>query len=241
MEELMDKIIKEREIRKLIHFTRLENLTSIMEHGILSKQALDMIDIDYISNDVERLDHHEDHVSCSISFPNYKMFYSLRMRDKNTKWVVLVIDPQIILDKECAFFHTNAASTLCRDIPLMNIQNREAFDAIFKNFNDWLKIADPMEYEINQKFLALCGGVSDDTQETDLRKTLNISDDFPTDPQAEVLIRGGIEKKYIYAIIFQDSKTRSDSECMVDDDIFISDKLPAFFGPRGDYEHWKRN
>ena len=72
------EILKERNIKKIVHFTKVENLESIFENGILSVNRLNDSSIAYSPSDPFRLDDKLNMISTSISFPNYKMFYSKR-------------------------------------------------------------------------------------------------------------------------------------------------------------------
>ena len=76
----IQQVIENRQIKGLVHFTRLENLVSILHNGIVPRSYLfdDNIPITGMVNDALRLDG-KQHGSCfSISFPNWKMFYSYR-------------------------------------------------------------------------------------------------------------------------------------------------------------------
>jgi hypothetical protein len=66
----MKTLIKERGISSILHVTRMENLESILTHGLMPRSMLDDKHIDAVFNDDVRHDVHLDHVSCSISFPN---------------------------------------------------------------------------------------------------------------------------------------------------------------------------
>ena len=104
-------ILKEKEISKLVHFTKVDNLENILEYGIFSVELLNILSIGYIPSDNNRLDGKLEFISTSISFPNYKMFYKKRSDDYNTRWAVITIDPKVIIDKlDSEFYSTNAAN-----------------------------------------------------------------------------------------------------------------------------------
>lgn len=85
-------VINRRNIKFLVHFTRLENLDNILTNGIIPRN--DMTDqfikpFDFLLNDKEsngkyiynddyRYDGKCDYSCFSISFPNNLMFYRLR-------------------------------------------------------------------------------------------------------------------------------------------------------------------
>ena len=75
--EAMLDVIKRRNITELCHFTRVSNYESIMKYGLCSRAYLeshDVLSAEY--SDELRLDGYIDAISLSVSFPNYKMFYS---------------------------------------------------------------------------------------------------------------------------------------------------------------------
>lgn len=105
------EILKKRNIEKIVHFTKVENLESIFENGILSVNRLNDSSIAYSPSDPFRLDDKLNMISTSISFPNYKMFYSKRMENTDIDWAVITIDPNLIIHKlDSEFYKTNAAS-----------------------------------------------------------------------------------------------------------------------------------
>ena len=82
--------LKERRIDTLIHFTRLENLASILSYGLLSRRAIatDPRVGRVRTNEPELPEAWRDMISLNISFPNYRLFYQMQaMRpwpDSNT-------------------------------------------------------------------------------------------------------------------------------------------------------------
>lgn len=67
--------VVERKIKYLVHFTRIENLSSIMSYGLIPVASLSERRIDYVNNDLYRIDGFENATCLSIQFPNYKMFH----------------------------------------------------------------------------------------------------------------------------------------------------------------------
>ena len=112
----LQQICTERHIRTLIHFTRIENLSSILQQGLLGRSFLEKRGQPFEWNDEQRLDAHKEAVCLSISFPNYQMFFSVRERKKkaneanDSQWIVLLLDANILWELDCAFFQENAAS-----------------------------------------------------------------------------------------------------------------------------------
>ena len=108
----MEQIIKRRGIKLLYHFTLLDNLESIIANGIVTRTYVAENGITATFNDELRLDHHENATCLSIAHPNYKLFYTFRQKNTDKDWVVIGLHPQILIDKNCSFYPTNAASAL---------------------------------------------------------------------------------------------------------------------------------
>ena len=71
-------LLQNRGVKHLYHFTNIDNLSSILRHGILSVNKLRSNGIKYFYNDPNRYDGNPDAISISISFPNSKLFYKFR-------------------------------------------------------------------------------------------------------------------------------------------------------------------
>ncbi len=83
----MEKFIVKRKIKYLVHFTKLTNLSNILDKGLIPRETLNGLNVPEVTySDNLRLDEHEYANCCSISFPNYKMFYKLRKTDDNIDW-----------------------------------------------------------------------------------------------------------------------------------------------------------
>lgn len=148
-----------------------------------------------------------DAVCLSIGFPNYKMFFGLRKDYAGETWVVLAISPQALWDLDCAYCVANAASNGVTAIPLAQRKSVAAMQAMYA---DW-----PGKP----------------------RADLEIPDNYPTNPQAEVLALKGVPRKYIMAVITLNEAVRKD----------LMAKFPGvdiralvkYFRYRRDYAHWK--
>lgn len=107
-EEIYDYLIK-RGVEYLVHFTPVSNLQSILRYGIVPRAFLKNGTFTYL--DEVRLDNKLDYSCFSISFPNYKMFYSY-WNGSRRKFAVMLIDIGIIrnipIDK-MIFVPSNAA------------------------------------------------------------------------------------------------------------------------------------
>jgi hypothetical protein len=172
----MDEAVRIRKIKQVWHFTRLVNIDSILEHGLLSRQQLETTGIDSEYNDENRFDYQNGAICCSIGFPNYRMFYRLRQSHFGVDWVVIALNPKILWEKDCAFCITNAANSSVTCIPIEDRKGPKAFNALYE--------------EIEGK---------------PSRSELDILDSFPTDPQAEVLVLDPIEVDYIIGVATESS------------------------------------
>lgn len=99
-----------RFIDHVLHFTRVENLPSIINEGILSRVQLQKRRLAaFFSND-ERWDDNDDAVSVSISCINLRMFEFKRKGVEEAGWVVLLIDRSLLWMLDCNFFSENAST-----------------------------------------------------------------------------------------------------------------------------------
>ena len=125
----IEELMQRRGIMHLVHFTRAENLRSILSGGLIPRMWLNGDSA--IFNDEFRYDRCEDAVCASIEFPNYKMFYQLREANSSGAWVVLLLSAQILLDFDCAFCQTNAGSEASYAVPLAQRQGAGALAALY--------------------------------------------------------------------------------------------------------------
>lgn len=145
----IQKIIDEREIKSVFHFTRVENLSNILTNGILPRNNLAAGTA--IFNDTLRADGKLDHSSFSISFPNHKMFYRLRSADPESKWAILVFEPDLLTKHNCLFYPVNAASSSVSTLPLDSFRGALALENMFtynsESREDFLKSCDPTDVQ----------------------------------------------------------------------------------------------
>jgi hypothetical protein len=134
----IQEYVAERGIAYLLHFTRLTNLGSILQHGLVRRGRLDGQNVTGVVNDQYRLDG-TDAVSVSIGFPNYKMFYRYRQENPQEDWVVVVINPSALWELPCAFCVTNAAATRVSVIPIAQRRGLAAFQAMYGDFDDKIR------------------------------------------------------------------------------------------------------
>lgn len=171
----MERLLAERGIRALYHFTQAENLESIFAHGLLPRGLLERQGIPAHFNDGLRLDDCRGAVCVSIGFPNYRMFYRFRQKDTAVQWAVLRLRVQVLLDCPCIYCWTNAGNAQVYNTPPARRAGGRAFLKMFA------------ERE---------GGPT--------REEMQLPCYYPTDPQAEVLVFGRILPGYIVQVDFED-------------------------------------
>lgn len=100
--------INSRYINNIYHFTNIDNLESILEKGILSKNKLLEGHISFSETDQYRYDNKLDYINTSISYFNYKMLYELTCT--NNKYILMEINNKPLLKNDTLFSNKNAAS-----------------------------------------------------------------------------------------------------------------------------------
>lgn len=211
MHTKLKKQIKKRKVKYVLHFTNIENLSNILKNGLIPREELENTDTNFEYNDNYRYDGYENSISCSIEQPNYKMFYKLRMNNKDSKWAVIILKKSILWKKDCSFFETNAASRKMRYKDAERREGNKAFKSLFGEL-DW----------------------------SNPRDELNIPSSYPTDPQAEILVFDKIESKYITHIVLEDGLNVGNATKNKFPNITFQNHKP-FFSPRKDYEFWTAN
>lgn len=205
--------ITNRGIADLIHFTPTLNLLSILEQGqimsrsIIENMGVDAIDIlDFVQfTDEVRYDD-KSYINLSISAPNTFLlpkFMERTLDDPSIHWCVLTIDTKHIYDFETLFAVTNAASGAARN------QYRITSDlAKFKMMFDPV-----LNYNAFNGPRRIVRG--------------NIRDHYPTDIQAEVLVKDTIPLCSIKSVCFQNETDLAEAKAAMSDfdtSNFIVDK-----------------
>lgn len=195
---------KQVKVPYLTHFTKTENLSSILKNGIFPVSRFDELDSTPATNDELRLDGHLEGISISVSFPNSQMFYKYRMADPEVRWSVLVLKPSILWKKDCAFCKHNAADGRISCQPLNNLSTPDAFKDLFTEIEG---------------------------AQTRKEQLLKPSD--PTDVQAEILVLDIIEPKYIAGICFDSSEDKKAySKEIIDKKLYFHGKDKGLFSSR---------
>jgi hypothetical protein len=163
-------VLAAKQVTSLVHFTPMQNLDSIVNNDLLSRDQCKRVGVQPTTTDNFRYDGLLDYISVSISFPNDRMFY-LKQQRLNYSWAILLLSPAVITSQQSLFFSTNAAS------------------AKKTNQLDGLDSA--------AAFLTLFGSADTATPSHGLGRS------FPADPQAEIMVKQTIAKKYIQSIVFR--------------------------------------
>lgn len=105
-------ILNKHEVTRLCHFTKFQKLCHILEfeQGILASKAI-RFDTKNVIDD-ERYDGETDHVCCSIQYPNSWYLKKAKERDQDMifrDWIVLYIDPSILMYRDAKFCPCNAS------------------------------------------------------------------------------------------------------------------------------------
>jgi len=105
--------LREHEIERLVHFTRLENVCSITRYGLIPRDHLNLDVVKLVVgprfSDDMRLDGMVESTCLSLTSANYKMFYRKRQFYGSARWAVLEIDPRAMTRFFFTFTPTNAA------------------------------------------------------------------------------------------------------------------------------------
>lgn len=117
------------EIPYLVHFTRIENLKSIMKKGLLSRVKVDAEIDEAITNDENRLDGRRHTISLSIAHPNDRMF--TKYREDPEQWCVLGIRKEILWELDCLFFKHNAADIRVSGKPDNELRTSDSLSSLY--------------------------------------------------------------------------------------------------------------
>lgn len=215
--EKIRRAVRDRGIQYLVHFTQLDNVPSILEHGLLSRRKLDKREIEYELNDENRFDQALGAISLSISFPNYKMFSHHRNKGCNAgvRWAVLLLRRDLLWKTKCTYHYTNAASKDFRHKRSQDLKSLKAFERMFTREIEG-KCRDP-----------------------------RIPPSYTTDPQAEVLVFQWIPADRITAVHIEKREDRETLiEKCKEQNIIIRSSLfkvcDRFFKPRQDWRRWQK-
>ncbi len=124
----IESFVRARNIKSLVHFTRVDKLQYILREGILNHRKLRELQRPVL--DQYRFDGKPDHVCASVEFPNFQMFYRYA-QDDAADWCVLTICPSILWRQDCLFYPYNAASSELARRPASDFRGLGAFEDLF--------------------------------------------------------------------------------------------------------------
>lgn len=108
------EVLRKRGVTRLCHFTKLQKLCHILEseQGILASSIIR--DDTKNVTDTERYDGEINYVCCSIQYPN--SWYLKKAMEKNydlifKEWVVLYIEPSVLIYRNAKFCPCNASKS----------------------------------------------------------------------------------------------------------------------------------
>lgn len=178
LQERVEAIALSKKIPFLVHFTRTENIPSIMQHGLIPVGIANGLGLAPRINDPLRLDGRLNGTSLSISFPNAQMFYRLRKENPDVSWAVLAISTCVLWSKDVFFCCHNAADKRVSKLAPDVLRQSDTFETLFHEI-------DGIESRAEQ----------------------GIREFDPTDVQAEALVMEPIEPELIFAVFFNAKQT----------------------------------
>jgi hypothetical protein len=120
-----------QEIEELVHFTRIENLPSILSTGLQNRIKLKETSQEFLINDTMRFDNRLNGISLSITHPNQSMFYKYRMASQSDNWCVIVLNPSILWELNCLYCRHNAADSRISRLNDDTLSNKKSFLSMF--------------------------------------------------------------------------------------------------------------
>lgn len=107
--EAIRRVVESRQIARLVHFTHVSNVASILQHGLLSRSELSAKGLGAKCVDRWRRDGTTNASSLSIQSHNYKMLYSI-CKGEYRGWALLALRPSVLWNLSCRFYAWNAAA-----------------------------------------------------------------------------------------------------------------------------------
>lgn len=206
----LKEIINSRKIESLIHFTRTENLDSILSIGILPRLMLETRNIPFIYNDSLRADYMNSCTCVSIEFPNTWVLNNKMDMAPNSDWVLIVLKAELLYEQRNYYAKHNAATY-----------------SVQKNLRARYKPADlEALFADNIKIEKASGEIKE-------FKRIDTQAYFPTSDQAEILVEGAINPKYIDFVVFKTESSMGKYErilkskgieCISNSDLFLHNR-----------------
>ncbi len=209
----VDYLMKERNVRYLVHFTPVDNLDRIIREGLVPRSCQEEKGV---WTDEHRIDNMTDCNCLSISFPNYQMFYKKRQNMRND-FAVILIDPyclNLFTEKDLFFLPHNAASVLFRNNPY-KFTGLNALSNMFCT-----------TFTLDGKNIQ--------------RESLAIPQNYTTSPQAELLIRGTIPPTYFREIHITNHDIIGEVRHISANSLVKVFWCDEYFRARRDYQVWRK-
>lgn len=201
-----------RGVKRLVHFTRIENVPQILELGLTSRGELSRQEKPFTPADQARSDGVPGWPCLSVTFPNYKMFFAKRQEHGGgARWAVLGVDAAALWSSTCLFFGSNAAGAAFYHRDAGSLASMGAFSEMFADRVDGKD-----------------------------RELLQLPNYYTTDPQAEVRAIDGVDVGLITNVAFESAADLQVVEERVGSwpHRVRPSVVPKLFGPRIDYRHW---
>ena len=207
------KVVSEFEIKTLIHFTHIDNLESILQHGLIGRKELGREKLPFKFQDKRRYDGGEA-ICLSVSFPNWSLFYKFRKNESYNddrftgEWVILFFFFDILSSYNVSFTSRNAANSS----QPKNLSQVGHFREMFKERPD-----------------------------KPTRATMGLPKHFTTDPQAEILCHEKIDRDAIESVCFEGDSEKIYAQKLFNKYPSIPFKTcPDYFDPRVDWTYWQQ-
>ncbi len=214
------EILERRKIEHLVHFTRIENLLSVLENGLVPVSLQKESNICSIRNDEKRLDLRLNCTSCSVEFPNYLLLYTFKNKYPDSRWVVIKINTEVLTThNNHAYYHQSNAAGTSNLSKLIELRSSISFEKMF------------------------CVKIQSKENRIIARSELQINDHYTTDPQAEILISEIIDPKnfecvcFNYQIDLDEFVMKNGRESLAKIKYSVD---PEIFAARKDHLIWKK-
>lgn len=175
MSEAIKAEAERREVTRVCHFTNSANLVQILgsPEGICATRRLQRSSTAaYLPTDRQRLDGYDDHVCCSIEYPNaWYLDFSVANEKVFPDWVIIFIRPHCLWSSGTKFSPRNAAAGRGAFV-------EEGFESFLAMYAPAVLGAGRVERHRSTRHILAC----------------------PTDDQAEVLIPENVPKSDIIGI-----------------------------------------
>lgn len=181
MISMLEQIIEEKGITRLIHFTEAKNIESILKYGILSVKELKERGIPYDNNDSQRLDGHLNAISLSVQNPNQFLLRNFIKKYPNKKYKAIILHPALL------FCINNPSGT-------------ELAKRLYCNYNAAARITKKSLDDISTMYEEAVQMFSWKTNNSWVDTRKNLDDNETTSNQAEILFFESIPCDYILDI-----------------------------------------